>query len=282
MVDDLTHIAVARQSENPYYGSLPAPRVTSAPYKHAAGAYPPADEPPDIGAANNYQRRKRNAPMEEPPTQGFFDLNLNTPAQHREQDSFPLRQQHHRPRSGADVQDSAHHANRHEQQLLGEESTSGIRIVGQTQRTQQPIQPDDYSTQRTPNTMSRSQRRSEFNEQSWSRPGNQSSSNAFGEVAPNDAALRRKISIPRKEVPHNFQDVPSTYQSVPSSSLPTDRNRRTMLSSARPNYSEGDHRPPQGEVSRDLSQYSQPSAQQVVDRARENTRDTQVVEKIAP
>ncbi|KAI4168083.1 MAG: hypothetical protein LQ343_006682 [Gyalolechia ehrenbergii] len=274
MVDGLTHTVVARQLEKlNLIHNLQALAHITVLYLLLA--------PSDLGSANNYQRRQQNAPTEDPPTQGFSNLNLSSTTGQSDQDDFPLRQHYGTRSSAINVQGSAQPANRHEQQLYGEDSTSGIRMVGQMQRTQQPTEADYYSTQRTPNTRSREQGRFDFHDQSRSPPGIESSSNAFGDMAPNDVVVRRKNSIPRKEVPHNFQDIPSTHQPVLSSSLPTERDRRRMLSSARPNQNEGDYRLRHGEVSQDVSQYSQPSAQEVVDRARGNTYDTQVVEKVA-
>ncbi|KAL8942286.1 MAG: hypothetical protein Q9216_001759 [Gyalolechia sp. 2 TL-2023] len=268
-------------SSSPYYGSLPTPRVTSASYNPVPRAYPPADGLSDLGATNYYQRTPQNAPTEDPPTQGFSNLNLSSTAGEGDQNDFPLRQ-HHGPHSSAtNMQGSAHLANRHARQLYGEESNSGIRMVGQTRGTRQPTEPDFYSAQKMPNTMSREQSADDVHDQSRSRPVIQSSSDVFDRMAPNDVAVRRKKSIPRKEVPHSFQDVPSSHRSVPSSSFPTDRKHRTTLSAARPNHNEGDYRLRQGEVSPDISQHNQPSAQEVLDRARGNTYDTQVVEKVA-
>lgn len=269
-------------SSSPYYGSLPAPRVTSASYNTASRTYHPAEGPSDFGAADTYHRRKQNAPVQDPLTQSFSNLQVDTTPDHPDHDDFPIRQ-HRGPRSSAtEMQGLAHSANRHERQLYGEENPSSIRMVGQTQRTQQSTQLDDHDTHRVPNTKSWDKGRNEIYDHNQSRTDAQSSSHGLGDVVYNEPAVRRKNSIPRKEVPHNVPNVPSAHQSPLSSSLPPVRDHHMLVSSAPPNRAEGNRRPRQDLSSPEFSRFGQPSAQEVLARAEKDTYDTQVVEKVAP
>lgn len=268
-------------SSSPYYGSLPAPRVTSASYNNTPRTYHPAERPSDLGAADNYQR-KQNAGVEDPLTQSFSNLHFNTRPNNSDHDDFPLRQHRGTRSSATDVDGRDRLSNSHERYLYGEEKSSGIRMVGPTQRAQQPTQPDDHSTHRMPIALSKEQGRDDIYNQSPSHPGIQSSSHELGDEIYNDTAVRRKNSIPRKQVPHNVPNVHSTHQLPVSSSLPPDRDHRAIVSSVQPNSYEGNHLSHHEGPSLDFSNYSQPSAQEVVTRAQRDTYDTQVVEKVAP
>ncbi|KAL8668711.1 MAG: hypothetical protein Q9168_006669 [Polycauliona sp. 1 TL-2023] len=80
-------------SSNPYYGSLPAPRVTSASYDHQPSANPLPNRPSESDLAARSQRR-RSARYSNPPTEDFSNLNLGSTQAQLDYDDYPLRQQH--------------------------------------------------------------------------------------------------------------------------------------------------------------------------------------------
>ncbi|KAL8723530.1 MAG: hypothetical protein Q9225_000165 [Loekoesia sp. 1 TL-2023] len=262
-------------SSSPYYGSLPVPRVTSASYNPAAPRYPPVDGRSDLGARQQY------APTDGPPTHEFSKLDLDSTADLLGQQGSPLRYHHGDRVSAAKTQDAAYPATRQERQPYGEGSASGIRMVGHAQ----PVQHDDHVPRQSSNSGLRAQDRFDFQDQSYGHPGMQSSSNAFSNLPEDKAAMRRKNSIPRKKIPNMSQTPTVTNEPAISLPLPRDQNHYDTRHSLAPTdrYEEDLHPGRQAPAgSRRFTQDSYPSAQQVVDRARGDTYDTEVVEKVAP
>lgn len=278
-------------SSSPYYGSLPAPRVTSASYGHAASGYSSADGPAKYGSESSSQR-KQNPPPTAPPTQEFSNLNLRSPrdrVDQLEQEDFPLRQ--HRGQEGyaLDAQETSFPPTRQDRRAYGEDSSPGIRMVGRAR----PTQPDERMPAQTTNAIGRDQEDYGYRDRSYDNPRTQATDYGVGYGAEDESVMRRRRSIPRKEVPDVTQTSSATYQTPGSFANPTDRTHRTLKSSSAPRYQyDDDHRSRAQEAaqtypnvlgrSQRYTQDAPPSAQEVVDRARGNTYDTEVIEKIAP
>ena len=274
-------------SSSPYYGSLPSPRVTSASYNHTASDLPPNNEQQGPRVTNNHQRRQQYATTNGPPTEGFANLNLNSTADQLSHQEVPLRQHHEASSSAAGKQHTAFPTNKYERYPYQNDDTPGIRMVEQPQFAE-----DHNVPQMTSNTRLRDQDRFDFESLSQGKSGTQPSSNAFGRMPDDNGAVRRKNSIPRKEIPNASHYTPRKSEPANSSSLPINQNHQGTSSIVSPNqYDDSDRQPAKRDSrpnyaiptgSRTFAPDSYISGQEVLDRARANTYDTEVVEKVAP
>ncbi|KAL8709948.1 MAG: hypothetical protein Q9220_005398 [cf. Caloplaca sp. 1 TL-2023] len=280
-------------SSNPYYGSLPTPRVTSASYDQPNSGYPFTEQLPSTNNVGNYQHRQEG-PSGGLPIQDFSNLNLNSPANQQDNLNNNRRQHGVRDTTVPAPADSSYPSSRHERQPHEMRSNEydnapSVRMVGNTTLAQpdreQPYQDrnmraGDYSKQR--------QYGNDYNHPDLG------STHGIFKRRQGFSELMKKGPISRKEV----ANVPSTSTPTPSqpttlSSKHMDGNRSETFpsSGAAPRYR--DQRRPHPEeymqntsnvsnISHENTRSSRPSAQEVIDRARGNTYDTSVVEKVAP
>ncbi|KAI4256736.1 MAG: hypothetical protein LQ352_001977 [Teloschistes flavicans] len=265
-------------TSTPYYGSLPAPRVTSASH----------ERPYEFPAVSGYDQRPLNQ-QGDPPVQDFSRLNLDNTTTQTHDDDFPLRPHKGQGTFTGSLQDTSYPPAKQERRSHGEVSPSRIRKVGGPRPLHQnrAISPQDTDIEaETPDPY-------DFNSGGYRHHDTDSSYMPTKQRQKGDTFMNTKTpNLQRQDDAYSGQAPITTHQSASSPTFHTDPNRRHMpLPSAQDTYVEGRYKTPQeppyprstipGNNYRGTKDV-QPSAQQVVDRARQNTYDTEVVEKVAP
>lgn len=274
-------------TSNPYYGSLPTPRVTSASYKRDPSAHSLTDGPSDSGHPRRSQQG-HDARRGSPPILDFSNLNLESNGGQAGYDNPPLGRYDERSAFAPNGQDSSYPSTRHEQR--GYEANyppptrkNGRAATGQPDSDfpQQPgsyNQPVDYGRQG-------------HHTDRYGPPGSELSTNAPEYLPETHRTGTGNRPIARKEIAPQHPAV--TNETTSLSSSPDDRTRHYPASpSARGSQPES-HGGPRTEQMyqprfnpnyspRNNAPVGRPSAQEVVDRAGRNTYDTEVVEKVAP
>lgn len=275
-------------TSSPYYGSLPAPRVTSASRGDANPEFPSTERSTDYGGVRNHQQGQ-HAPSNDPSIRAFSNLNLHSPNSRDDPDDYPHRQ-HQGPETYAtNARETGYSSPGYGRRPRGEDSSAGVRTAGPFH----PAQPYEYVPRQDTSTLSNDQERHGYHDQKIGLSSPRSLDHSIANGGDNMSAIRRTPSIQRKGVP-SFSQTPGAahQQETPSAKL-TDRDRQLANPTSAPQYRyEDDHRSrpqeaAQSHPSIDVSspiypQDVRPSAQEVIDRARGNTYDTQVVEKVAP
>lgn len=261
-------------TSTPYYGSLPTPRVTSASY----------DRPHESAASRDYQQRQ----TPQLPVQDFSSLNLNSTEPQNDDEDFPIRQHHGGSTFAASSPSPGYSASNEERRVHVDEGVSGIRMVGRAE----PSQPNRDFARQTRDTAPRDQGGYGYHDDGYSHIGTDSSSHVLGNRQLNEAPIARNRANPPKESARAGQFSAAATQSAPTSSLRMGTSRNHILPQSTP----GSHSDDQYGISQDTARPMsnapanpqranrdiQLSAQQVVDRARQDTYDTDVVEKVAP
>ncbi|KAL8796428.1 MAG: hypothetical protein Q9182_007387 [Xanthomendoza sp. 2 TL-2023] len=274
-------------TSNQYYGSLPTPPVTSASYDYESTGRPLTDGPSEVGHASNYQQPQR-ASQSSLAIQDFSNLNLNSHSDGRQGQHFNAPQSRHHERSGLihGGQDPNQPSTRHERRGYGANYTPETRIVGRTETLQSEVdfhrQTGEYDRMADHGSRDHHTSRYHF--------AQEPSDDALGyppETYPTGTGNR---PIVRKQIAQ--QHPAAAHQEGSRSSILEDRTRYHPASLARasqPEDSYGKHteRTSQARSNLDRSPRSNapvdhPSAQEVVDRARGITYDTEVIEKVAP
>lgn len=293
-------------TSSPYYGSLPAPRMTSASRGNAYTEHPFTDGSTDHGGAWNHQQnphangstdyadgrkhqQRKHAPSNDAPIQDFSILNLHSSSPRHDQEDYP-RRQHQGPESYAsNARETGYSSPGHGRHPHVEDSSAGVQMVGRTH----PTQPNEYVPGQSTSPVGRDQERHGYRDQNYGLSGTRPSDYPTANGAEDVSAMRRTPSVARKEVPSFSHNSGAAHQQVTSSPNLTNPTRHRANFTSAPRYQyEGDHRSrPQEAAQQDSSghiasprhtQNVRPSAHEVVDRARGNTYDTEVVEKIAP
>lgn len=262
-------------SSSPYYGSLPAPRVTSASYGNVNVGYPPTDGSTESGGAPNYQQRQGAAPSDSL-TQNLSNLNFHSS---KDPEDVPLPRHHGSNQFPANARETGYSSAAYERKPHGEDKLAGIRMVA----APEPTQPEEYVPRQTSDTVDRNRGGDEYYSRSYGHPNTKSSEYTLANGVDTEGIMQRKRSIPRKEV----SNVPQTSGAL------ADRTRHHAKSSSEPRYEhQDDHesrrqgnfrsQPVVHASSQKDAQAARPSAHEIVDRARGNTYDTEVDERIAP
>lgn len=295
-------------TSSPYYGSLPAPRMTSASRGNANKEHPFTDGSTDYGGVWNHQQRqnphtdgstdyangrnrqqKKQAPSNDLPIQDFSNLNLHSSSPRHDQEDYPRRQQQEPESYAINARETSYSSSGHGRQPHIEDSSAGVQKVGR----RHPTQPNEYVPRQSTSTADRDQERHGYRDQNYGLSGTRSSDYPTSNGAEDVSAIRRTPSVPRKGVPSSPHTSGAAHQQVRSSPKATDPTRHRADFTSAPRYQyEGDQRSrPQEAAQPDTgvhigsSRYTQnvrPSPHEVVDRARGNTYDTEVAEKIAP
>ncbi|KAL8913802.1 MAG: hypothetical protein Q9171_001405 [Xanthocarpia ochracea] len=266
-------------TSNPYYGSLPAPRVTSASYNHEPSGHALANRSSEPDLATRSQRRL-SARYNGPPIEDFSNLNLQGQA------DYPLRQHNGRSTVPSHTQNSAYPTTRQ-----GRPSEEGNLSASQTPARAEPVQADGGRTRQPRNNGSLEHGKHDYYDDPYGRYGTESSSTAFGNLPDHASARAGNRSIPRKDIPPQHS-VTANKAALHSSSNNERNPYYDTPSSARDSQFEDYPRArpteafqPKSHVPdglRSSDTVGHPSAREVVDRAKGNTYDTEVVEKIAP
>ncbi|KAI4152573.1 MAG: hypothetical protein LQ341_000680 [Variospora aurantia] len=274
-------------TSSPYYGTLPTPRVTSASQGHAALAYPPVDGSSGYDDANNYQGRQYVSPLGLP-TQDFANLQLQPASDEARHTDLSLRQ-HGGQSNHAAQQETGYPSAKKEGWLDG-----GVRSsrVPPNDRPQPP-----RATERTPrhttNTTGGDQESYSFHDLDNGHSPIQSFNYGSRNRTVNEGAIHRKRSIPRKEISNIVQTSEATHRPNASPVNHSDRTRNHVPYPPVPGHRyQDDHglRPQQSghpqpgdhASSQRFNQDVRFSAQDIIVRAKGNTYDTEVVEKMAP
>ena len=267
-------------TSNPYYGSLPAPRVTSASYDHQPQNRSLANRPSESDL-NTRSQRRHSARYSIPPIEDFSNLNLEPTHTQADYDDYPLRQHNGRGPYTPQAQSPAQPTTRHERPSYEEGNSSRFQNQGRTD----PIQPESGRNLQPRNNGQLDYGNQDYYDNQQRRYGDGYSSKAFGnspEIAPAPTGSR---SIPRKEIQPQYS--PSQNQEAFQSSS----NAGFRQSPRGPQFEDYPRarqdgafqpRPHEPKDLRNTVPVGRLSAREVADRARENTYDTEVVEKVAP
>ncbi|KAL8692719.1 MAG: hypothetical protein Q9218_002308 [Villophora microphyllina] len=264
-------------TSSPYYGSLPAPRVTSASH----------DRSYDGASSNDDQRQ----PVQQGnlPIQDFARLNLNASADRTNNDDFPLRQHQGQSTFTRSGQDTGYPPVKQERRLHGDASPSGVRMVGGPR----PLYHDTEIPRQTKDNGTEDPDRYDFRNGGYGHSGTDSLYNLAGQRQPDHAPMTWKSpNTQGHDAAYNGQVPNAAHQPASSPTFHADSNRRQVPPSySRDNHMGYQYRKPQEKpystsnlsdnnfrTTRDV----QSSAQQVLDHAKQNTYDTEVVEKVAP
>ncbi|KAL8953375.1 MAG: hypothetical protein Q9222_000752 [Ikaeria aurantiellina] len=244
-------------TSNPYYGSLPTPRVTSASNEHMSSGYPFAEQPPSTGHVSNYQHMQER-PSGSLPIQDFSNLNLNSTSNQPSSLNHNHRQHVVQDTTAPAPPDSGYSSSRHERQPHefqpnDHDDPPSVRMVGRAALAQ----PDREQTYRGNDTRPGDYSRHRYHEDDYGYPAESGATHG---------------PVPRKEVA-SIPPMSASSNSQPSRYMDGTRSETLPPSDAVPRIS---HEP------FGRTRHGQPSAQEVVDRARGNTYDTRVVEKVAP
>ncbi|KAL8696150.1 MAG: hypothetical protein Q9224_002946 [Gallowayella concinna] len=275
-------------TSNPYYGSLPTPRVTSASYDHESAGYPLTDGPSEPGPVSNYQQAQR-APQSSLPIQDFSNLNLNFDSDGRQGANVYDPQGRHNEQSAfiPERQDSDNPSTRHERRAYGANYTPETRNIARAETI-----PSDTDFSRPNGNYDRladhgrqeyhTGRYSSLQEPSDSALGYQPETHPSGTgnrpIARKQIAQQHPAAAHQEALPSSSPDHRNRYHPAPSfarASQPED-SRGTRTERTFQPRSNLDHSP------RSNAPAGRPSAQEVVERARGHTYDTEVVEKVAP
>ncbi|KAL8769980.1 MAG: hypothetical protein Q9209_004227 [Squamulea sp. 1 TL-2023] len=273
-------------TSNPYYGSLPAPRVTSASYDHEASGHPLSNRPSQPDLTTRSQRR-HSARYNDPPVEDFSNLNLASTQTQADHTDYPSRQHYGRTNLTPRVQDSAYPTTSHRRHPYEDGSLSSSPYDGRTE----PAEADSGFNRQARDNGPAQYGRHDHHDNRYAHHGTESSNNAFGNLSGSSAARIESRSIPRKEIPS--QHSAAANQTAPLSSSNSDRNPYYEVPPPT-RYSQSEEYPrarPEEDLRSRLELQDgrrgsafngRPSAHEVVDRAKGNTYDTQVVEKVAP
>ncbi|KAI4187607.1 MAG: hypothetical protein LQ348_004061 [Seirophora lacunosa] len=274
-------------TSSPYYGTLPPPRVTSSSHGHAASAHPPSDGSPEIHNDGHYQGRQHVPPIT-PPTQAFSKLSLQPASNQAGHEDFSPRQ--HRGRSNYAIQQGTGYPSAPiETRSDGGERSSRVPTYDRHQFSRAT----DRAPRQTTNTTGGYQESYSSLDPNHGRSLLQSPNYGSGDHTVNEGAIHRKRSIPRKEMPNVVQSSEAAHQAIASPLNHGDRTRNDSNYSFAPGHQHEDDygsrpqlsansQPGNHASSQKYPQDTRLSAQEIVDRARGNTYDTEVVEKIAP
>ncbi|KAI4205431.1 MAG: hypothetical protein LQ350_000474 [Teloschistes chrysophthalmus] len=275
-------------TSTPYYGSLPAPRVTSASRERPSHERLSHERPYEYPAVSGYDQRLLNQ-QDDPPVQDFSRLNLNRPSDQTHDDNFPLRTHKGQNTSSEARHDTGYPQAKQNRRSYGEVSPSRIRMVGGPR----PLHQDGGVSPQDRDMEAEDLARYDFSDRGYNHAGGDSSYAHSKQRQKDDGFVTRKTpNLQRQDDAHSGQAQIPAHQSPSSSIFRTDPNHGHMpLPSSQDGYAESRYETPQ-EIAYPRSnnvgnnygstQGIQPSAQQVVDRARQNTYDTEVVEKVAP
>ncbi|KAL8782516.1 MAG: hypothetical protein Q9213_005319 [Squamulea squamosa] len=274
-------------TSNPYYGSLPAPRVTSASYDHEASGHPLSNRPSQPDLTTRSQRR-HSARYNDPPVEDFSNLNLGSTQTQADRGDYALRQHYGRTNLTPRTQDSAYPTTSHRKHLYEDGGLSNSPYYGRAE----PAEADGDFTRQARDMGPVEYDRYDHHDNRYAHYGTEPSSNATGNLSGSSPARNESRSIPRKEIPSQYPAAATQVAPLFSSSN-NDRNPyHKMPRSTR--YSQPEEHPRtrpeedyrlKSEVQdgpRGIASNGRPSAQEVMDRAKGNTYDTQVVEKVAP
>ncbi|KAL8639685.1 MAG: hypothetical protein Q9228_003308 [Teloschistes exilis] len=265
-------------TSTPYYGSLPAPRVTSASH----------ERPYEFPAVSGYDQRLLNQ-QGDAPVQDFSRLNLNTSSDQNHDDDFPLRQHKGQNTFSENVHDPGYPPAKQNRRSHGEVSPSRIRMVGGPR----PLHQDDGISPQDRDMEAEDLTRYDFSDRGYHHHGPDSSYAPSQQRQKDDGFITRKTpNLQRQDDGYSGQAPITAHQPASSPTFRTDPNRGHMpLPSSQDSYAESRYKTPE-EPTYPRSNIPggnyrgtrnvQLSAQQVVDRARQDTYDTEVVEKVAP
>lgn len=274
-------------TSSPYYGSLPPPRVTSSSHGYAASAHPPFDGSPENYNTGHYQGRQHVAPIT-PPTQDFSKLSLQPASNQAGREDFPPRQ--HRGHSNYAIQQGTGYPSAQiETRSDGGERSSRVPPYD----SHQFPRATDRAPRQTTNTTGGCQENYSSLDPNHGRSLLQSPNYGSGDHTVNEGVIHRKRSIPRKEMPNVVQSSKAAHQATASPLNHGDRTRNHSDYSFAPGPQHEDDygsrpqpsahsQPGNYASSQKYPQDIRLSAQEIVDRARGNTYNTEVVEKIAP
>ncbi|KAL8997426.1 MAG: hypothetical protein Q9169_003289 [Polycauliona sp. 2 TL-2023] len=311
-------------SSNPYYGSLPAPRVTSASYNHqpSGNPLPNRQSEPDLAARS---QRRQSARYSIPPTEDFSNLNLGSTQTQQDYNDCPLRQQQNEQSTFSPyAQGRGYPTTRHERP--SHESTQGHLDYNGYPLRQEPYGQDAFSphgqsrayptanNDRPPHEESNFSRfqhddrtepfqmRSEIDQQPRNngpleygrqdhhedldgRHRGASSSKPSQDMPERASALTGNRSIRRKEVQPQHPSATDQAAFHPSPNTGPRLSPRDPHPVEYPRVRQEETAQTRTHAPKDLQSTAAVghlSAREVVDRARENTYDTEVVETIAP
>ncbi|KAL8873884.1 MAG: hypothetical protein Q9174_000713 [Haloplaca sp. 1 TL-2023] len=261
-------------TSSPYYGSLPAPRVTSASH----------DRSYDNRTAKDY-RSEQNLRKDKSPIDDFSRLSLGDHERTNHDDGFPLRQNHGNDTFTDVSQDPNHAWANDEGRASYNERTSGVRMVGQAK----PSPLDKETMRQTGVGGRREDSRYNHHDYDYGRHRTDAANPATASSQIDGASVSRKTPIQQSGYgDHAVATSPTSSRLDPR----LDSNRHhipsdTTVNSRQRNQYEGTHM--NGDAQPHLlsnlqhnGRGFQPSAQQVAARARQDTYDTEVVEKVAP
>lgn len=273
-------------TSNPYYGALPAPRVTSASYGHGASAYPPVDGTSEYNDVNNHQGSRQHAPPTIPPIQDFANLNIQPESNQAAHEDFPLRQHRGQNVNATNVHGRGYPSATNEQTGNGTDRYSHAVA----DRRPEPSSMIDHTPRQTTNSTGAYQESYDYHEPEYNQPRVQTSKYSSRDNTQDAGVIYRKQSIPRKDVPSGAQATDAHRQPQPLTPSHAGRTRDHPNHSSGPEHQHSDNygsRPQSSNYSQYGDHYGSPkyasrSAQDIVDRARGSTYDTEVVEKVAP
>ena len=267
-------------TSTPYYGSLPAPRVTSASYDHQPSSHRLADRQSESDLANRSQRRQ-SARYSIPPVEDFSNLNLDSTQGQADYDDYPLRQHNGPSTFTPNAQSPAYPVTRHERPPYEEGNSSRFQHTGRTE----PIQADGDRNRQPRNNARLEHGNQEYYDNAHGRHGEEYSSRAFGNQPEQASPRTGSRSISRKEVPPQLSTARNQSAHLPSSNTEYRSSVRDPQFEDYTRARQEEAFQPSPHVPKDLRSTppgGRPSARDVVDRAKGNTYDTEVVEKIAP
>lgn len=267
-------------TSNPYYGSLPAPRVTSASYDHQPSGHPLPDRPSESDAATRSQRRQ-SARYSIPPIEDFSKLNLDSTLGPADYDDYPLRQHNGRSAFTPNAQSPAYPATRHERPSYEEGNSSRFQHTGRAE----PIQADSDRIRQPRNNAPLEHNNHESYDNAHGRYGEEYSSKTFGNQPEHASPRTGSQSISRKEVPAQYSTATNQAAHLSSSNTDYRSSARDPQFEDYPRARHEEAFQPRPLVPKDLRSTAPagpPTAREVVDRAKGNTYDTEIVEKVAP
>ncbi|KAL8972602.1 MAG: hypothetical protein Q9183_000460 [Haloplaca sp. 2 TL-2023] len=264
-------------TSSPYYGSLPAPRVTSASH----------DRSYDNRHAKDY-RSEQDLRKDKSPIDDFSRLNLGAHERKSYDEGFPLQKNHGNYAFTNVSQDPNHSGLKDEGGLSHDERTPGVRMVGQGE----PSRLDRDTRRQTGKTDRGEESRYNHHDQDYGRYRTDSANPANGNPQMDGASLSRKT--PTQPSGYGGYAAANHPASSPASRLDSrlDTNRHQTSYDSTANSRQRDHygskhittnaQPHPLSHLQHNGRGFQPSAQQVAARARQDTYDTEVVEKVAP
>lgn len=267
-------------SSNPYYGSLPAPRVTSDSYNHQPSGNPVRNRPsePDLAARS---QRRQSAQYNIPPIEDFSKLSLDTAPGQTDYNDYPLRQQHNKRSPLQPHAQSPAYATTDHERLYDTGNASRFQHGGRGE----PFGRENDLNRQPRNNAAPDQFEHDNYDGSFGRYGEESVYKSSGNLPEHAAAPTGSRSIPRKEV--QPQQLPATNQTAYHSSPHTDyrssaRNPQFNGYPEAPREDAFQQRQHAPKVLESAAAISRLSANEVADRAKGNTYDTEVIEKVAP